>query len=275
MSIYHPGCSISFISNCAKALEEDVAGEGSASPSKANKKKRDHVKDEPDLEGAAEDEPPAKKIRSRTKKEPKIKNEHTDGGSDEEGPTEKKTKVRIKKDSKIKNEPAELKLENEESSNKRTMAASKKARKANGGEADGDFQQDAQPIKKGRKEAKDSKAEGEISSNIKDESSDHDTLPPPKGKKARAPRKAAAAKKIKYEDTESDGSDLTSELGTPFDNVKPEHTSDFDPEASEDTPEVQKGRKKASKDVVNGKAKKVEKGSKPKVRMLTPALLTT
>ena len=272
MSIHHLRCSISFLSNHPKALEEEVAGDESASPSKANKKKRNHVKDEPDVEGAAEHEPPAKKIRARTKKDPKIKNEHTDGGSDEEGPTEKKTKV--KKESKIKNEHVELKLENEGSSNKRTKAASQKARKANGGEADGDFQQDAQPTKKGRKKAKDSIAEDEIASNIKDESSDHKTLPPSKGNKARAPRKAAAAKKIKYEDTESDGSDATSELGTPFDNIKPEHTPEFDPEASEDTPEIPKGRKKASKNVVNGKAKKAEKGSKPKVRMLNPALPT-
>ena len=108
----------------------------------------------------------------------------------------------------------------------------------------------------------------EFAPNIKDESSDHDVVPLTKGKKPRAPRKAAAAKKIKYEDTESDGSDLTSELGTPLDNVKPEHMSEVEPEASEDAPEVQKGRKQAPKNTVNGKAKKVEKGSEPKVRIL-------
>ena len=254
-------------------MKEEVAGEGSASPSKTNNKKRDHVKDDPDMEGTAEDEPPAKKIKARTKKEPKIKNEHADGRSDDEGPTEKKTKGRIKKDSKFKNEHAELRFENEGSSNKKTKAASKKAKKASGGEADRDFEQDAQPVKKGRKGAKEAIAEAKLNLNIKDESSDHDTLPPTIGKRSRAPRKAAAAMKIKYEDTESDGSEPTSELGTPFENVKTEHTSEVEPEASEDALEVQKGRKKAPRNAVNGKVKKVKKDSKPKVRMLpTPYL---
>ena len=87
-----------FSSNVLKAEKGEAAGEENASPSKTNKKKRGHIKDDPD-----EEEPPAKKTKARAKKEKKIKNEDTDGGPEDEGPAIK-TEHEIKKEPKIKNE---------------------------------------------------------------------------------------------------------------------------------------------------------------------------
>ena len=249
-------------------MKEEAAGEGSASPSKTDTKKRGHVKDDPDAEGVAENEPPAKKTKARTKKEPKIKNEDANGGSENEGSTIKKeTKPRIKKESKIKEEDAETGSENEGPANKKIKTAIKKGKKTNDDEADEQFEQDAQPVKKGRKQAKKATPRHEAALHTEEEGSDHDALPPPIAKKARAPRKAAIAKKIKDEDTETDGLDPASELEAPSGKVKLEYTSDPEAEASKYAPKPQKGRKSASKKAAKGKAEKTRKEDKPKVRM--------
>lgn len=282
----------------AQALKEEAAGEGSASPSKTDTKKRPHVKDDPDAEGAAENEGPAtkkikprtkkgpeiknedadggsendgpatQKTKSRTKKEPKIKNEYADGESENEAPVPKKTKPRIKKEPKIKNEAAEVGSENEAPVPKKTKAAIKKEKKANGDDGDGDFEQDTQPVKKGRRKAKKVKSEDEPALHVKDESSDLDALPPHVVKKTRPPRKAATAKKIKDEDSETDGLDPASELETPLGSVKLEQNLEPEAEAGEDAQKVHKGRKKASKKAVNASEYKNE--VKPKAIPAAP-----
>ena len=146
----------------------------------------------------------------------------------------------------------------------------KKGKKANDDEADGDFEQDAQPLKKGRKQTKKATAGEEAGLQIKDESSDHDALPPPAAKKTRAPRKAAAAKKVKDEDNETDDLDPAFKLETPLNNVKLEHTSEPEAEASEAAPKLQKGGKKAIKNAVNGTAAEAPKEVKSKVKLLLP-----
>lgn len=78
------------------------------------------------------------------------------------------------------------------------------------------------------------------------------------------------AKKIKDEDTETDGLDPASELEAPPGKVKLEHTSDLEAEASKDAPKPQKGRKSASKKTAKGKAEKTRREDKPKVRMTVP-----
>lgn len=246
-------------------MKEEAAEEGSASPSKTDTKKRGHVKDDPDAEGAAENEPPAKKTKARTKREPKIKNEDADGGSENEGPATNKSKSRTKKESKIKSEDAEIGSENEAPARKKTKAAIKKGEKANGDDGDGNFEQHAQSVKKDHKQAKKVKGGEEPALHIKDESSDLDALPALVAKKTRAPRKAAMAKKIKDEDTETDGLDPASELETPLGNVKLEQTSEPEAEASEDAPRVQKGRKKASKKAADGPENKERVKSKVRV----------
>ena len=246
-----------FSSNCPEALKDEAAEEGSASLGKTDNKKRGHVKDDPDAEAAAEDEPPAKKTKARTKKEPKIKNEGADGGSENEGPTMKKDKTRTKKEPKIKNEDVETRSEIDEPTNKKTKAAIKKGKRAKNHEADEDFEQDAQPVQKGRKRAKKATT-GD---------SDDDALPLSTVKKTRAPRKAATTKKVKDEDTESDGLDPASELDTPVSKVKLEHTSDFEAEAKQEVPKLQKGRKKATKKAANGTVEGTSKEMKPKVRI--------
>ena len=317
-----------FPSNYPKALKEEAAGEGSASPGKTDDKKRGHIKDDPDVEGTTEGEPPAKKTKAKAKakKEPKIKNEDTDGGPEKDGPTIKETKTRIKKEPefkkedadggpendgptiketksrikkeskikkedadggpendgptiketkprikkepKIKNEDADTRFGNDGSANKKTKAAFKKGKKANDAESDGDFEQNAQPVKKGHKRAKRAAA-GEISAlHSKDESSGHDVPSPPPAKKRRALRKAATAAIIKDEDTETDGLDSASEFETPLGNVKPEHKSELEAEASEGTPKLHKGRKGAPKKAVNETAGETNKEVKPKVRVL-------
>ena len=129
--------------------------------------------------------------------------------------------------------------------NKKTKAAVKKSKKVNGNHADKDFEQEALPVKNGRRHAKKATAGDESSLDIKDESSDHDALPPPQEKRKRPLRKAAMAKKVKDEDTETDGHDPVSKDETPLSNFKLEHTSDLEPDASEEAPKLQKGRKKA------------------------------
>lgn len=277
----------------AQALKEEDPGEGSASPSKTDNKKRGYVKEDLDAEGAAEDGPRAKKTKARTKKEPEIKDEGTDGGSENDGPTTKKAKSRIKKVPKVKNEDAdggseneglttkktkpstkkEAKIkneiadggsENEGPANKKTKAAKKKAKESNGGKTDGDFKQDVQPTKKGRKQAKKATAGDEAALPINDESSDHNALPPRMAKKQRVPRKAATGKKIKDEDTENDDLDPASELEAPIDNVKLAHTSEPEDEASEDAPKLPGGRKKVHKKAVDGTAEEIKKVVKRK-----------
>lgn len=291
-----------FSSNYPKALKDGSAGEGSASPSKTDNKKRGHVKDDPDAEGAAFDEPAPKKTKARTKKEPKIenddangepekedpkikkskprvkkepkiKNEDADGGSENEDPKLKKPKSRVKKGQKIKNEDADTESENEVPANKKTKATVKKGKMANSNDADEDFEQEAQPVKKGRKQARKATAGGETALDVKEESGDLDTLPPPKGKRQRAPRKAATARKIKDEDTETDGLISAPELGTPPGKEKPEHTSELEPEASEQVPKLQKGRKGAPRKVIDRPAEKAEKKVVSKVRMLIASLI--
>ena len=249
-------------------MEGGTAGEGNSSPSKTDDKKRRHVKDDPDAKGAVNDEPPAKKVKARTKKEPIIKNEDADGGSENEGPVIKKAKPRTKKEPRIENEVAKIKSENEGPANKETKAAVKKGKKADDDEAGPDFQQDTQPVKKGRKQAKKAMTRDDTASDIKDESSDHDILPPPMVKEKRAPRKATTTKKIKDEDTETDSLDPASELQTPLGNVKLGHTSDLESEASEDAPKLQKDRKRAPKKAVKRPAEKAKKVVNSKVRML-------
>ena len=247
-------------------MKEETAAGGSTSPSKIDNKKRGHVKDDPDSE-APEDEPPAKKTKARAKKEPKIKDEGADGGSENEVPTAKQNKPRIKKEAKIKNENAETTSEIEEPA-KETKAAIKKGKKAKGDEADEHFKHDTQPVKKGRKQAKKAAAGDEAPLHVKDESSDHDALPSPIVKKAQAPRKSATAKKIKDEDTETNGLDPASELDTALGNVKLERTSELEAEASQDVPKPQKGRTKATKKAVNGTVEETNQERNPKVRLL-------
>ena len=283
-------------------MKDGSAGEGSASPSKTDSKKRGHVKDDPDAEGAAIDEPAPKKTKARIKKEPKIenddangelenedpkmkkskprakkeqkiKNEDADGGSENEDPKLKKPKSRAKKEQKIKNEDADTESENEGPANKKTRATVKKGKMANSNDADEDFEQEAQPVKKGRKQARKATAGGETALDVKEESGDPNTLPPPKGKRQRAPRKAASARKIKDEDTETDGLISAPELGTPPGKEKPEHTSELEPEASEQVPKLQKGRKGAPRKVIGRPAEKGEKKVVSKVRMLIASLI--
>lgn len=283
-------------------MKDGSAGEGSASPSKTDNKKRGHVKDDPDAEGAAIDEPAPKKTKARikkepkienddangepenedpkikkskprVKKEPKIKNEDADGGSENEDPKLKKPKSRVKKEQKIKNEDADTESENEGLANKKTKATVKKGKMANSNDADEDFEQEAQPVKKGRKQARKATAGGETALDVKEESGDPNTLPPPKGKRQRAPRKAATARKIKDEDTETDGLISAPELGTPPGKEKPEHTSELEPEASEQVPKLQKGRKGAPRKVIDRPTEKAEKKVVSKVRMRIASLI--
>ena len=258
------------LSDNPKALKEGSAEAGNASPSKTNNKKRGHVKDDPDAEGIANGEPAAKKTKARTKKELKVKNEDPDGGSENEASAIKNPKPRVKKEPKIKNEDAETGYEKEVPANKKAKAVTKKGKKANGNDADEDFKQDVQPVKKSHKQAKQVTAGDEIPMDVKDESGDHDTLPPPKEKKKRASRKAAMAKKVKDEDTETDGVEPASEIETPLGEVELEHTSELE---VEDAPRVRKGRKGAPTKATNGPTEKAKKKIKTKVRMLFALLI--
>ena len=113
---------MSFSSNYSKALKEETAGEGSASPNKTDNKKRDRVKDDP----ASGEEPPAKKTKARTKKEQKIKNEDADDEPANEALAPKETKPRIKKEPKVKNKDADGGSENEGPSTKKTKSRIKR-----------------------------------------------------------------------------------------------------------------------------------------------------
>ena len=258
---------LSFASDCSKALKDEAAGEQSASPSKTDQKKRSHVKDDPEAaENEAEHEPPTKKTKAKMKKEPKIKNEDAADGSGNEGLAIKKS-TRTKKQSKVKNEDAEIRSENEGPANKKIKAAIKKEKNASGDEAESDFEQEAPPVKRGRKRAKKATLVDDSALRVKDESSDHETLPPTITKKARAPRKAVKAKKLKGEKTEADGLDQASELETPLAGEEPDQPSGLEAEASEDAPKVKKGRKTASKKAVNGTAEDTKKAVKAKVQI--------
>ena len=243
------------LSDNPKALKEGSAEEGNASPSKTNNKKRGHVKDDPDAEGAANGEPPAKKTKARTKKDSKVKNEDPGGGSENEASAIKPPKPKVKKEPKIKNEDAETGSEKEVPAKKKAKAVTKKA------------------AKKSRKQAKKAAARDETAMDVKDESGDHDTLPPPKEKKKRASRKAATAKKVKDEETETDGVEPGSEIETSLSDVQLEHTSELESEVSEDAPQVRKGRKGAPAKPTNGPAEKAKKKIKTKVRMLFAVLI--
>ena len=254
---------LSFASDCSKALKDEAAGEQSASPSKTDQKKRSHVKDDPEAaENEAEHEPPKKKTKAKMKKEPKIKNEDADGGSENEGPAIKK-RTRTKKESKVKNEDAEIRSENEEPANKKTKAAIKKEKNANGDEAESDFEQEAPPVKRSRKQAKKATVVDDPALRVKNESSDHETIPPTLAKKARAPRKAVKAvkpKKLK------DELDPASEFETALVGDESEQPSGLEAEASEDAPKVKKGRKSAPKKAINGTAEDAKKVVKAKVQ---------
>ena len=258
---------LSFASDCSKALEDEAAGAQSASPSKTDRKKRSHVKDDPEAaEDEAEHEPPTKKTKTKMKKEPKIKNEDAADGSGNEGLAIKKS-TRTKKESKVKIEDAEIRSENEGPANKKIKAAIKKGKNASGDEAESDFEQEAPPVKRGRKQAKKATVVDDSALRVKDENSDHETIPPTITKKARAPRKAVTAKKRKGKKTEADGLDQASELGTPLAGEEPDQPSGFEAEASEDAPKVKKGRKTASKKAVNGTAEDTKKVVKAKVQI--------
>ena len=257
---------LSSSSNYPKALKEGSAEEGNPTPSKTDSKKRGRVQDDHDAEGVTNDEPPAKKTKARTKKEPKVKNEDHNDGSENEASAIKIPKTRVKKESKIKNEDSETRSENGESANKKAKAAAKKGKKASRNDADEDFKQDVEPVKKGRKQAKKATTGNEAALNVKEESSDHDPLPTLKEQKKRPSRKAATAKKVKDEDTETDGMEPASELESPLGNVKLEHTSELEPEASDNAPKRRKGRKGAPAKTTNGPAEKAKKAVKSKVR---------
>ena len=257
---------LSFASDCSKALKDEAAGEQSASPSKTDQKKRSHVKDDPEAaENEAEHEPPTKKPKTKMKKEPKIKNEDAADGSGNEGLAIKKS-TRTKKESKVKNEDSEIRSENEEPANKKMKAAIKKEKIASGDEAESEFEQEAPPIKRGRKQAKKATVVDDSALRVKDESSDHETLPSTTAKKARAPRKSVKAKKLKGEKTETVGIDPASELETPIAGEGPDQPSGLEAEASEDAPKVKKGRKTAPKKAVNGTAEDTKKVVKAKVQ---------
>ena len=256
---------LSCASDCSKALEDEAAGEQGASPRKTDQKKRSHVKDDPE---AAEDEhePPTKKTKAKMKKEPKIKNEDAADRSGNEGLAIKKTTM-TKKESKVKNEDAEIRSENEGPAKKKTKAAIKKEKIASGDEAESDFEPEAPPVKRGRKQAKKATVVDDSALRVKDESSDHEILPPTITKKARAPRKAVKAKKLKGEKTEADGLDQASELDTPLAGEEPDQPSGLEADASEYAPKVKKGRKTASKKAVNGTAEDTKKVVKAKVQI--------
>ena len=256
---------VSFASDLSKALKDEAAGEQSASPSKTDQKKRGHVKDDPEAaEHEADDEPPRKKTKAKVKKEPKIKNEDAAGGSGNEGLAIKKSK-RTKRESKVKHEDAEIRSEDKGPANKKTKAVIKTEKNANGDEAESDFEQVAPPVKRGRKQAKKAKFVDDSALHVKDESSDHENLPPTIVKKARAPRKAVKAKKLKGENTEAVGLDQASELETPLVGEETDQPSGLEAEASEDAPKAKKGRKTASKKAVNGTAEDSKKAVKTKV----------
>lgn len=216
-------------------------------PKQARAKKESIIKDEIADGGSELEGPTTKKPKSEVKKESKIKNENADGGSELEGLTTRKPKSRVKKEANIKDEEAATGSGNQVPADKKTKAAVKKGKKVNGNISDGNFEQDAQPVRRGRKPAKKATVGDESGLDMKDESSDHDALPPPQGKRKRPSRKAAPTKKLKDEDTETDGYDPVSEIETPLGNVKPEHTSELEAEASEEGPQLQNGRKKAPK----------------------------
>ena len=256
------------LSDNPKALKEGSGEEGSASPSKTNNKKRGHVKDDPDAEGVANGEPPAKKTKARTKKEAKVKNEDPGHGSENDASAITAPKSKVKKEPKIKNEDAETGSEKEVPANKKAKAVTKKGKKASGNDDDVGFKQDVQPVKKSRKQAKKATAGDETALDVKDESGDHDTLSPPKTKKKRASRKAAKAKNVKDEDPETDGAEPGSEIETPLSDVKLENTSELESEVSEDDPQVRKGRRGAPAKPSNGPAEQAKKKIKTKVTML-------
>ena len=256
-----------FASDCSKALKEEAGEEQSASPSKTNQKKRSRVKDDPEAaENEAEHEPPTKKTKAKMKKEPKIKNEDAADGSGNEGLVIKKS-TRPKKESKVKNEDAEIESENEGPANKKIKAPIKKEKNASSDEAQSNYEQKAPPVKKGRKQAKKATVVDDSALRVKDESSDHETLPPTIKKKARATRKAVKAKKLKGEKTEADGLDQASELEAPRAGEEPNQPSGLEAEASEDAPKVKKGRKSASKKAVNGAAESTKTVVKAKVQI--------
>ena len=258
---------LSSASDCSKALKDEAAGEQGASPSKTDQKKRRHVKDDPEAaEDEAEHEPPTKKTKAKMKKEPKIKNEDAADGSGNEALAIKKSTM-TKKESKVKNEDVEIRSENEEPANKKTKAAIKKEKPASGDEAESDFEQEAPPVKRGRKQAKKATVVDDSALRVKDESGDHENLPPTITKKARAPRKAVKAKKLKGEETETDGLVQAPELEAPLAREEPDQPSGLEAEATEDAPKVKKGRKPASKKAVNGTAEDTKKVVKVKVQI--------
>ena len=246
-------------------MKDEAAGEQSASPNKTDQKKRSRVKDDPEAaEHEAEDEPPTKKTKAKMKKEPKIKNEEAAGGSGNEGLAIKK-RTRTKRESKVKEEDAEIRSENEGPASKKTKAAVKKEKNANGDEAESNFEQDAPPVKRGRKQPKEATVVDEAALRVKDESSDHESLPPTIAKKARAPPKAVKAKKLKGKNTKAVGLDQASEHETPLAGEETDPPSGLEAEASEDAPTAKKGRKTASKKAVNGTAEHTKKAVKAKV----------
>ena len=268
------------LSDNPKALKEGSAEEGNPSPSKTDNKKRGHVKDDPDAQDAANGEPPAKKTKARTKKESKVKNEDTGGESENEASAINPPRTKVKKEPETKNEDAETGSEKEVPANKKAKAVAKKAKavakqgqNASSNDADEDFKQEVQPVKKSRKQAKKATAGDETAVDVKDESGDHDTISLPKPKKKRASRKAATAKKVKDEETETDGVQPDSDIEKPLGKVKLENTSDLESEVSQDAPRVRKGRKGAFAKATNGRAEKAKKKITTKVRMLFALLI--
>ena len=185
-----------FSSNHPKALKEEAAGEGSASPSKTDNKKRGFVKDDPDVEGAAEDEPPAKKTKARTKREPKIKNEDADGGSENEEPATKKTKTRTKKEPKIKNEDTDGGSENEDPTTKKTKARTKKEPKVKTEDADGGYENEGPTTKKTKPSGKKGRR---IKNKIADGASENEG---PANKKTKAAEKKAKKSEADSQDVQ-------------------------------------------------------------------------
>ena len=218
-------------------IKNEIADGGSELEGLTTKKPKTRVKKEANIkdeEANIEDE--EANIKDE---EANIKDEEADGGSELEGLTTRKPRSRVKKEANIKDEEAATGSENQVPADKKTKAAVKKGKRVNGNITDEDFEQDAQPVRKGRQTAKKATAG--------DESGNHNTLPPPQGKRKRPSRKAAPTKRLKDEDTETDDHDPVSEVETPFGDVKAKHTSELEAEASEEGPQLQKGRKKAPK----------------------------
>lgn len=113
------------------------------------------------------------------------------------------------------------------------------------------------------------KVEADRRVKIKNESSDHELEPSLPAKKIKAPRKAAATRKIKAEETDTDGLDDVSKPEKAKVVERKNERSRVDAEIDEDVPLPRKGRKGPAKKAVNSTSAGAdsEKVSKAKVRL--------